>query len=74
VSKLGTKLLVVELVIPPGDAPHPGKILDLEMLVIASGKERTEAEYATLFAASGFKLTRIVPTQGPASVIEAEAV
>lgn len=74
VSRPGTKLLVVELVIPPGDAPHPGKLLDLEMLVVASGKERTEVEYGSLFAANGFRLTRIVPTQGPASVIEAEAV
>lgn len=74
VSKPGTKLLLVELVIPPGDEPHPGKLLDLEMLVVASGKERTEAEYAALVAASGFKLTRVVPTQGPASVVEAEAV
>lgn len=74
VSNPGTKLLLVELVVPPGDAPHPGKLLDLEMLVIASGKERTEAEYAALVAASGFKLTRVVPTRGAASVVEAEAV
>jgi hypothetical protein len=74
VSKPGTKLLLVELVIPPGDDPHPGKLLDLEMLVVASGKERTEVEYAALVAASGFKLTRVVPTQSPASVVEAEAV
>jgi O-methyltransferase domain len=74
VAKLGTKLLLVELVIPPGDVPHPGKLLDLEMLIVASGKERTEAEYAKLVADAGFRLTRIVPTQGPASVVEAEAV
>jgi hypothetical protein len=74
VSKPGTKLLLVELVIPPGDDPHPGKLLDLEMLIVASGKERTEAEYAKLVADAGFRLTRIVPTQSPASVVEAEAV
>jgi hypothetical protein len=74
VSKPGTKLLLVELVIPPGDDPHFGKLLDLEMLVLASGKERTEAEYATLVADAGFRLTRIVPTQSPAGVVEAEAV
>ena len=74
VAKPGTKLLLVELVIPPGDVPHPGKLLDLEMLVIASGKERTEAEYAKLVADAGFRLTRIVPTQGAVSVVEAEAV
>jgi hypothetical protein len=74
VAKPGTKLLLVELVIPPGDDPHFGKLLDLEMLVLASGKERTEAEYRTLLAAAGFRLCRIVPTQGPTSVVEAEAV
>lgn len=74
VSKPGTKLLLVELVIPPGDDPHPGKILDLEMLIVASGKERTEAEYAKLVADAGFRLTRVVPTQSPASVVEAVAV
>jgi hypothetical protein len=54
--------------------PSPGKLLDLEMLVIASGKERTEAEYAGLLAGTGWRLTRIVPTEAPTSVIEGEAV
>lgn len=72
-AKAGAKLLLVEMVIPPGNGPAPGKLLDLEMLVIASGKERTEAEYATLLAGAGWRLTRVVPTQSPASVVEGEA-
>ena len=40
------RLLIVEMVLPPGDAPHPGKILDMVMLVLIGGQERTEAEYA----------------------------
>lgn len=67
------KLVLVEMVIPPGNEPSPGKLLDLEMLVIASGKERTEAEYATLLAGAGWRLTRVVPTKAPTSLIEAEA-
>jgi hypothetical protein len=67
-------LLLVELVIPPGNEPSLGKVLDLEMMVVASGKERTEAEYRTLLAGAGWKLTRIVPTKSPAQVIEAVAV
>ena len=47
-----------------------GKILDLEMLVIASGRERTEAEYAALFAGAGWKFTRVVPTKSPVSIVE----
>lgn len=73
-AKPGAKLVLVEMVIPPGNGPLPGKLLDLEMLVIASGKERTEAEYADLLAGAGWKLTRVVPTEAPTSVIEAGAV
>jgi hypothetical protein len=69
----GAKLILVEMVIPPGNGPSPGKLLDLEMLVIASGQERTEAEYAALLAGAGWRLTRIVATKAPTSVIEGEA-
>jgi hypothetical protein len=65
------KLLVVEMVIPEGNAPSLGKFLDLEMLLLLHSYERTEAEYRTLFEQAGFKLTRIVPTALPHSVIEA---
>jgi len=65
------KLLLSEMVIPEGNGPHPGKMLDLEMLTSAGGVERTEAEYADLFERSGFRLSRIVPTMSPHSVIEA---
>ncbi|MFL6467457.1 MAG: methyltransferase [Pyrinomonadaceae bacterium] len=65
------KLLLSEMVIPEGNDPHPGKMLDLEMLTSAGGVERTEAEYADLFERSGFRLNRIVPTMSPHSVIEA---
>jgi O-methyltransferase domain/Dimerisation domain len=64
------RLLVVEGVIPPGNDPSFGKLLDLTMLVIPGGKERTEEEYRRLFGAGGFHLTRIVPTSAEVSVIE----
>jgi hypothetical protein len=73
-AKPGAKLVLVEMVIPPGNEPSPGKLLDLEMLVIASGKERTEEEYAELFAGAGWKLTQIVPTKSVTSAIVGEAV
>lgn len=66
------RLLIVEMVLPEGDAPHPGKILDIVMLVMPGGQERTQAEYATLMAKAGFKLTRIVPTKSAVSVVEAK--
>jgi hypothetical protein len=64
------KLLVIENVIPPGNEPSFGKWLDLNMLVIPGGKERTEAEYRDLYAKAGFRLTRILPTPAAVSVIE----
>jgi hypothetical protein len=66
------RLLLVEAVIPPGNNSHPGKLSDLNMLVINSGgRERTEKEFRALFAASNFALTRVHPTGGEVSVIEA---
>ena len=64
------RLLLVEGVIPPGNDPCFGKLLDLTMLTMPGGKERTEEEYRTLFKAGGFQLTRIVPTKAEVSVIE----
>ncbi len=66
----GGKVLVVEMVIPPGDTPSLGKFLDLEMLLFLRSFERTEAEYRALFERAGFEITRIVPTPSPYSVIE----
>ncbi len=65
------RLLVAESVIPAGNDPFFGKLLDLNMLVIPGGQERTAAEYEKLFAKAGFRLTRIVPTSTELSVIEA---
>jgi hypothetical protein len=64
------RLLVIEAVIPAGDEPHFGKFIDLNMLVMTGGRERTEEEFRALFAAAGFRLTRVVPTPSPVSVIE----
>jgi hypothetical protein len=64
------KLLIVEAVIPPGNDPFWSKLLDLNMLVIPGGMERTEEEYRSLLERARFRLTRIVPTQSEMSVIE----
>jgi hypothetical protein len=68
------KLLIVELLLPEGDKPFFGKWLDLHMLVLLGGRERTAAEYDALFRAAGFKLARIVPTPPGPSVVEAVPV
>jgi hypothetical protein len=64
------KLLLVEMVVPEGNDPHPSKSLDLEMLTSPGGVERTEEEYRELYETAGFRLNRIVPTKSPFSVIE----
>ena len=66
------RVILIETVIQPGNDPGMGKILDLEMLVMPGGKERTEQEFRALFDRAGFKLTRIVPTKSPLSVVEAQ--
>jgi hypothetical protein len=70
----GGKLLVIEMVVPQGNEPSLSKLLDLQMLAVLPGCERTEEEYKTLFAKAGFQLTKIVPTMSPYSVIEGIAV
>ena len=65
------KLLIVEMVVPEGNEPHPSKVMDLSMLVLPGGVERTRAEFDTLLAAAGLRLNRIIPTQNPMSIIEA---
>jgi len=64
------RLLIAEVIIAPGNAPSYGKLLDLEMLVIPGGRERTSDEYRDLFASAGFKLTEIHETTTPTSLIE----
>lgn len=66
------KLLLVEAVVPRGSEPHFSKFMDLNMLVMTGGRERTADEYRTLLESSGFKLTRIVSTESAMSVIEGE--
>ena len=68
----GGKLLLVEMVIAPGNEADLGKIIDLEMLVIASGQERTEAEYRRLLAGAGWRMTRVLTTKSPTRIVEAE--
>jgi hypothetical protein len=66
----GNKLLLVESVIPPGNDPFMGKFLDLTMMLIPGGKERTEEEYREIYVKAGFDLVRIVPTSTEVSVVE----
>lgn len=68
------RVLVCDMVVSDEAGPTPAKMLDIEMLVMTvGGKERTKDEFAELFASSGLRLSRIVPTERPICVIEAVA-
>jgi O-methyltransferase/methyltransferase family protein len=69
--KPDSRLLIIEMVLPSGDTPHPGKMLDMMMLVGPGGQERTEDEYSTLLGKADLSLTCVVPTASPVSVVEA---
>jgi hypothetical protein len=71
-GKPNGKVLLVEAVIKPGNEPDLSKLGDLEMMLLPGGRERTEAEFAALFARNGFQLTRVVPTRAPLWVVEAQ--
>jgi hypothetical protein len=72
--KLTGHLLIIETVLLPGDVPDPGKMLDVTMLAVGRGQERTEIEYSHLLSGADFRLTRVVPTKSRVSVVEAERV
>jgi len=64
------KLILVEAVVPETSEMHFSKFIDLNMLVMTGGRERTEKEFRRLYEDSGFNLTRVVPTESPFSIIE----
>lgn len=67
----GARLVVSEMVIPPGDDPHHAKLADLTMLAMLSGRERSADEWITLLAKANFTLDRVVPTPSPFCLLEA---
>jgi hypothetical protein len=66
-----SRLPIIEMVLPPGDTTHPGKLLDMTMLVQLGGQERTESEYVSLLSRAGLRCTRLIPTSSAVSIVEA---
>lgn len=67
----GGRVLVVEMIISEDGKPSPAHLMDVNMLVLLPGKERTATEYGKLFAAAGLTLGRVLPTHSPFSIVEA---
>jgi hypothetical protein len=70
--RANARLVLVDCVVPESDEPHFSKFIDLNMLVMTGGKERTAKEFEQLLSAAGFKLLRIIPTELPTSIVEAQ--
>ena len=66
------RLIVIDAVVPETNEPDFSKFFDLNMLVMTGGKERTESEFRELLGGAGFKLLRVIPTDLPTSIVEAE--
>ena len=67
----GARVLAFELVMPTGDQPHMSKMIDLTMLGMLNGRERTDSEMKTLFEAAGLLYDGVVPSPTPVSIVEA---
>lgn len=68
------RLLVVDVVLPPGNTFHPGKIMDMLMMALLEGQERSEQEFCELYRQAGLQLTRVIPTPSMLSIVEGVAV
>ncbi|MFO0697163.1 MAG: methyltransferase [Polyangiales bacterium] len=69
----GAKVVVVEMLITDDGPPSPAPLMDLNMLVMLTGRERTAEEFGALFAKAGLRLAGVTPTHSPMAVIEAVA-
>jgi hypothetical protein len=69
----GSRLRIVDFVVPPGDGPHMSKMIDLTMLGMLTGRERSAGEWRSLLDGTGWAVDRMVETPTPLSVIEATA-
>lgn len=68
------RVAIVEMVLPDDNSPHPGRLMDLNMLAMTGGRERSAAEYAALLEPAGFRTESLTPTASPMSVLIARPV
>lgn len=68
------KLLILEWVLPEGDTPHVAKVVDINMMMLMGGEERTGKQYGRLLEKAGFRMTRIIATRCECSIVEAVPV
>lgn len=64
-------LLIIEGVIAEDAADPRARTLDMVMLTVTGGRERTASEFSELLARAGFSLARVVDTASPMRIVEA---
>ena len=67
----GGRVLIVEMLVPPEIRPDFVMLMDLNMLVVTGGRERTEEEFGRILSQAGFRLARVTPTMSPFFLLEA---
>jgi hypothetical protein len=67
------RVVVVEMLLPDDNTPSMAQMMDMNMLVMLTGRERRAEELGALFAEAGLKLDRVTPTHSPFFVLEASA-
>lgn len=70
----GAHVAIIDVLLPETVEPHPGFLMDLNMMVMTGGKERTAAEFESLLAEADFRLESITPTPTPMAVVQAVAI
>jgi hypothetical protein len=70
----GGRVVIIENILPDRPAEHPGYLMDLNMMVMTGGRERTAAEFQALLESTGFQVESVTPTPTPIGVVQAVAV
>ena len=68
------RVLIIETLVAEAPGPHVGKMIDVIMLAVTGGRERTRSQFAALLASTGFRLERVLPTPAQYSIVEAVAI
>ncbi|MGO4751871.1 methyltransferase [Streptomyces sp. 2MCAF27] len=68
------RLLLIGLIVPPGDSAHMSKMFDLEMMLVVGGRERTEPEHRQLLSGAGFEPVAVTRTASPMCIVEAKPI
>ncbi len=70
----GGRVAIIENILPEQIEAHPGYLMDLNMMVMTGGRERTAGEFGMLLERTGFRVESVTPTPTPIGVVQAVAV